>query len=853
MKKFFKYTASLAAGAALAVLCGCSTTRKVPEGEYLLTRNTIKMDSATAFQSELEDYIIQKPNKKTLFLLPVGLWLYNMANPKTDSVLNEYNTYPSMMRNQTLRDSLFLKYNKPEFVGKNLFIDRFLHNVGQPPVILQSEKAQASANNLRKRMVYRGFWDTKASYQIVKDSAAKKAQVNYFVSPKQPTVIDGYYYNIPDAGLRSLYEQDLAGSQVLSGERLDQTRLETEIRRLNDKFREAGYYQFNGDGRQIYFTADTLASTKKVPLILEIHKDSLDTPYKVATIGNIDVAIVDKLNEYPRGTAKEVLRGITFHRTYDDYRLNPVWRSILLKTGERFQQQDLDNTRRNILAMNNFTILKARDSLRMGGRTTPNDSIVDMLYILKPLPKMDLKLAADVNYSQLLNLGFSPSVNFTVRNLFKGAENLTTSFNWITGTVRDSRDITKRVWANEFGLNFGLNIPRLLVPFSYWRVFSKRYTTTTSINLGASLQQNLGMDRINFTSGLAYNMVVNDVVSHRLTLLNTQLSITRNPEAYYDFFPNDALVRDQVFQLYSPQLYADFQNRLLTSDEYSNIILNDPNFIPTLSPQALEVYNTFRQSLINKDRQTQNVLIPSFSYNFLYNEIGKKNFRNPFYFSGKVEVSGNLLQLLGRNTDATGLTTGNQKTLFGVPVSQFVKFDVDVRKYFSFGKQTLALRQFIGLGIPYGNSNSMPFARSYFNGGANDIRAWRPWGGLGPADSQLDEKVRTFVMDNVKLTTSVEYRIPFNNMYEGAVFTDAGNVWSLRDNGFGDAFKFNKFLTQLGVGSGFGLRVNIAYITLRVDLAYKIYDPNQPVGERWRFSKFQPLKPTLNLAIGYPF
>lgn len=843
----------MAAAAALAILSGCSTTRKVPTGEYLLTRNTIRMDSATSFRSELEDYIIQKPNKKTLFLLPVGLWLYNLANPKTDSILNEYNTYPGNMRNQALRDSLFLKYHKPEFVGRNLFIDRFLHNVGQPPVILQTEKAQASANNLRKRMVYRGYWDTKATFRIDKDSAAKRARVSYFVSPKQPTEINGYYYNIPDAGLRALYEQDLASSQVLSGERLDQTKLEGEIRRLNEKFREAGYYQFNGDGRQIYFTADTLESTKKVPLILDIHKDSLDTPYKVATIGNIDVAIVDKVDEYPKRTAREVLRGITFHRTYDDYRLNPIWRSVLMHPGDRFRQQDLDNTRRNILAMNNFTIMKARDSLRQGGRSTPNDSIVDMLYILKPLPKTDLKLAADINYSQLLNLGFSPSVNFTVRNLFKGAENLTTSFNWITGTVRDSRDISKRVWANEFGLNFGLNIPRLLVPFNYWRVFPKRYTTTTTIGLGVSLQKNLGMDRINFTSGLAYNLVVNDVVSHRLSLLNTQLSITRNPEAYYDFFPNDAQVRDQVFELYSPQLYADFQNHQLTSDEYSNLILSDANFIQTLSPQQLEIYNTFRQSLINKDRQTQNVLIPSFSYNFLYNEIGKKNYRNPFYFSGKVEVSGNIFQLLGKNSEAKGLTTGIQKTLFGVPVSQFVKFDFDVRKYFEFGKQTLALRQFIGLGIPYGNSNSMPFARSYFNGGANDIRAWRPWGGLGPADSQLDEKVRTFVMDNVKLTTSIEYRIPFNSMYEGAIFTDAGNVWSLRDNGFGDAFKFNKFLTQLGVGSGVGLRVNIAYITVRVDLAYKIYDPNQPTGERWRFSKFQPLKPTLNLAIGYPF
>ncbi|WP_449398202.1 BamA/TamA family outer membrane protein [Chryseobacterium wanjuense] len=92
-------------------------------------------------------------------------------------------------------------------------------------------------------------------------------------------------------------------------------------------------------------------------------------------------------------------------------------------------------------------------------------------------------------------------------------------------------------------------------------------------------------------------------------------------------------------------------------------------------------------------------------------------------------------------------------------------------------------------------------------------------------------------------------------MYEGALFTDIDNTWSLKNynDGYGDEFKFNKFLSQVGVGSGFGLRVNVAYITLRLDLAYKMYDPNKPEGDRWRLKYFQPFKPTLNIAFGYPF
>ena len=246
-------------------------------------------------------------------------------------------------------------------------------------------------------------------------------------------------------------------------------------------------------------------------------------------------------------------------------------------------------------------------------------------------------------------------------------------------------------------------------------------------------------------------------------------------------------------------------------------------------------------------------MISSIIYNFIYNEIGKNDRPNPFYLNAKIELAGNVFSLFNNRTENDGLVSGASKTIFNIPYSQFVKFDFDVRKYFTFfnGKHTLALRQFIGIGVPYGNSSTMPFVRSYFNGGSNDIRAWRVFGGLGPADSQLDEKIRSYVMDNVKLTTNIEYRIPFTPMFEGAGFVDAGNIWGLQDTGFGDEFKFSKFISQMGVGTGLGVRINVAYITLRLDAAYKVYDPNRPLGQR--FVLGETWKPVLNFAFGYPF
>jgi len=853
-----KYYKILSFATFVGLLYACSTTKKVPDGEYLLTENKFEFeDQKQPFDGELKNYVQQKPNKKQFLFMPLSLWLYNAADPKYDTILNEYMTYPSEMRNQNLRDSLFIKYNMQSSVGKSLLMDRLYHNWGSPPIILDQTRTEKGAQSIEKRLTYRGFWDAEVKFKQKLDSTAKKAAVTYFITHKDPTLIKEYYYNIPDPVVKNIYQQKIHETHIRSGQILDQTVLEKEVARLNDIMRDYGYYRFNSGGDEVYFVADSLKSRKQVPLTLEIHRDSLDTPYKVSTIGNIDVAIVDEAGDFPKNTTKDSLRGIRFHKINDQYKDRALWRSIIVGSKQPYDQKNLDLTKRNLLAMNNFSILKAKDSLRRGGEIAPNDSIVDVLYLLKPLPKYELKVGTDINYSQLLNLGISPSVDLTTRNVFKGAENLSTSISGTFGSIRSPKDISKRILAYEISAQASLNFPRLLLPFDYYKFIPKRYSPTSSIVLGASVQNNIGLGRINFNTGLNYLATVNDKISHRLTLFNTQLSLTQNKDNYYDFFVNDGIIRDLVYSEYfshNPSVAQLFESGQLTSDQVSGIIIGDQNYRNSLDPEKLNELNSFHQSLINKDRQTQDVIISSMIYNYIYSEIGKKEYDNPFYFNGKVELAGNILSIFNQKRDDGSAVTSPQRTIFGIPYAQFVKFDFDVRKYFKFnGNQTLVLRQFIGLGIPYGNSSSMPFVRSYYNGGSNDIRAWVAFGGLGPADSQVDERVRTYVMDNVKLTTNIEYRIPFNDMYEGAVFTDIGNIWSLKDSGFNDQFKFNKFLSQVGVGSGIGLRVNVAYITLRVDLAYKIYDPNKPDGDKWRFKDFQPFKPTLNIAFGYPF
>ncbi len=168
------------------------------------------------------------------------------------------------------------------------------------------------------------------------------------------------------------------------------------------------------------------------------------------------------------------------------------------------------------------------------------------------------------------------------------------------------------------------------------------------------------MDRINFNGSLNYTANVNDVVSHRLSLFNTQLSLTRNKDSYYDLFRGDNEARQNIFNLYQA-FNPSYDTNAYPYDEVSKTIISDGTFLSSLNTENRNMYNTFLQSLLNRDRQTQNILISSLNYQFLYNEIGKEYYKHPFYFNGKMEFAGNLISLLGKTKDSKSILTNNEK------------------------------------------------------------------------------------------------------------------------------------------------------------------------------------------------
>jgi len=167
-------------------------------------------------------------------------------------------------------------------------------------------------------------------------------------------------------------------------------------------------------------------------------------------------------------------------------------------------------------------------------------------------------------------------------------------------------------------------------------------------------------------------------------------------------------------------------------------------------------------------------------------------------------------------------------------------------------------RLFLGGGFPYGNSNALPFVKQYFLGGANSLRAWNVRA-LGPGSYRPREDFTGYpnLTGDLKMELNWEYRFRMFWLLEGALFVDAGNIWSVNpaDDRVGAQFHPADFFSEIAVGTGFGLRFDLSFSVLRLDMGLKMKDPSYPSGQRWLPGNRSINENNIswNIAIGYPF
>jgi len=370
---------------------------------------------------------------------------------------------------------------------------------------------------------------------------------------------------------------------------------------------------------------------------------------------------------------------------------------------------------------------------------------------------------------------------------------------------------------------------------------------STRISLATTSQTNIGLDKQTFSGNFSYNWYPNTKVTNKLDLFNVQFVKNLKTENYFKIYDNSYRSLNQIAKDVNYVMATDDNLTIPNgANEFINYVLNAPIPIEVSSSQLQTVNNIDER----KKRLTENNLILSSAFSFT--KDNRTNlFDNDFsIFRLKFELAGNLLsstsKLIGLKKD-----DNNRYQLLDVAFSQYIKTELDYVKHWDLGKKNvLAARTFFGIAIPYGNSNSIPFARSFFAGGPNDNRAWTAYN-LGPGSS---ETTNEFNEANLKIALSAEQRFNLFGDLNGAIFIDAGNIWNVLDNVEDDRATFSSFssLKDIAIGSGFGLRYDFSFFIFRFDVGFKTYDPSYRDNNRW-FNDYNFTNAVYNIGINYPF
>ncbi|WAC01457.1 BamA/TamA family outer membrane protein [Lacinutrix neustonica] len=369
---------------------------------------------------------------------------------------------------------------------------------------------------------------------------------------------------------------------------------------------------------------------------------------------------------------------------------------------------------------------------------------------------------------------------------------------------------------------------------------------STRISLAATSQTNVGLDKQTFTGVFNYKWFPNDKVTNRLDVFNIQFVQNLNTANYFKTYQASFNALNTI-ALNSGYLN---ENETLSIPSGANTFIAEAtsgSLGNAISTTDLLAVNAIEE---RKDRLTEDNLILSSNFNYVRDRRDNL-FDNDFSILRlKLELAGNVLStasnILGLQKNAN-----NKYEVFNVAFSQYVKTEVDYVKYWNLGnKNIVAVRSYFGIAIPYGNSTSIPFSKSFFGGGANDIRAWSAYN-LGPGSSQSTNE---FNEANMKITLSAENRFNIFGALNGAIFIDAGNIWNVLDEVKNDAATFNTLasIKDIAIGSGFGLRYDFNFFILRGDIGFKTYDPSYRLGNRW-FNDYNFNNAVYNIGINYPF
>lgn len=671
------------------------------------------------------------------------------------------------------------------------FLNRFFYKkMGEEPVYLSDVEPYEVEEILRNRLENNGFFYNNIGSEVVTDSSSRTARVKYFTKVMDPYKVATYNLDIDSLIIGGAIEENFGESLIKKNDRFDLSAMKAERNRIDVDLKSKGYYNFN-PGFLVFEADSNQYDNKRVDMFLRLKKDVPEKSVIPYTIAEVNVYPYYTLDQDSTQTDGNRYNEKNYYQEELFFRPDRLDPFIQLKEGQLYSPDVSRNTSRRLGAIGAYKYVNIQyNEIETQAEGDSLGKLEANIY-LSPLNKRAVR--AELQAVQKSNgfAGPNLAVTFSNRNLFKGGETLN-----LTGKVGYELQMgggnNAGLSSLQLGLGADLIFPRVIFPIKISTDFFEYDIPKTKVSLSA-----------------------------------------------------DYLNRSQLYTLISGLAsfgYIWQANRYVTH-EYNPISINYVNLANT-TPEFQQILddNPFLQSSFDQE------FISGMTYSFTYNGMVDQNATHQFFLNANLDTAGNTISLF------SGATENDKKNFLGLQYAQYAKIDADFRYHYNIGKgNKIATRLFAGIGIPYGNSDVVPYTKQYFSGGPYSVRAFRIRS-LGPGTYNPGDNDDGAFFDqtgNLRLEANIEYRFPLFPYVFGAVFADAGNVWNTSENESVPGGKFtSSFMNELGIGTGVGVRVDIQNFVIRFDLAAPMHDPSLPSGERW-INDFG--NPIFNFAIGYPF
>lgn len=679
----------------------------------------------------------------------------------------------------------------PEDIPEEGFKHWVKYNLGEAPEIYESSFADATQRNFKNLLFNNGYFLNEV--EVNKETDDKKVNLVFNINTREAFHIDTLIWpDTAEYAMNKLIYENRKKSKIKEGQQYLLEDLREERERINVLLKNNGYYFFNPN--YLVYKIDTTINDEKrhmVDLYLEYQEK---TPAEATKVWKIDDMFLHMSHE--PGTA-DTLKGDTvthenFHLIYDEYyvRPNPIAQAVLIEPGEIYRLTSHNYTLNKLMGLGIFQFVNMNFSK---DENTDSSLLNGHVFLTRQIPRtIRLELQAVTKSNDYT--GPNLKVIYRDRNFIHGAELFQVNANAGFETQLNSEQ--QGLNSYELGLESQLVFPRFIFPFvkpEKW--LSKRYMPKSKVSSDNSLTKRSKYFTMNSIS-LSWGYIWKETLNKQHTLYPLNIN--------YINLPRRTTLFDSILQE-RPLLENSFREQFILGLLYS-----------------------YQQTTGNDDPGTFST-----------------------FLSTNAELAGNTLNLINSLNKSS-----DEGEFLGTPYSQFARAQADIRFYYHMRNSSIAHRWIFGIGYPYGNSRTLPYNRQFFIGGTSSIRAFNSRS-IGPGTYEPDTmNIYSFEQSGeLKFEANLEYRFDIYKLFNGAFFFDVGNVWLLREEKDkpGGQFKWNEFYNQLAMGTGFGLRLDISLLVLRLDVGIPIRTPYKSEGERWVIDdlKFNDL--VLNIAIGYPF